>query len=310
MPSIVEAIKTATGAKGNTIADVLNDLSGGRGSNIADSAKKFVSEQREMHPDHDELVCWLIEGYFAGNDNPYIKAVIDDKVLLPGTNKIKDYLFYGDVNITTIKIPTWLKVIGNFSFASCTGLTSLTFDGITDGTAEIEQIAGHSFEGCTALAGEVKFPASLHSVGSSAFEGDSNITTAFFANDDLTAAHYLTINSKAFKGCTKLSALKLSANMGSIHDQAFSGCSALTAVVIPGGGGESKVIGYNAFENCGALRLITLPSDITAIRDDAFKNIASDAVINCGFVSGAVTGAPWGAPVGVTINYATELIPA
>jgi len=51
------------------------------------------------------------------------------------------------------------------------------------------------------------------------------------------------------------------------------------------------------------LATVNLPSTITNIGGNTFKNINANAVINCGFAQGAVSGAPWGAPSTATINY-------
>ena len=92
----------------------------------------------------------------------------------------------------------------------------------------------------------------------------------YYYNDNINNYYYTSndvIGSYAFKGCSRLTSLTLSAGITEIGKYAFSDCSGLTSLTIPAGITE---IGAWAFEDCSGLTSLTLPAGITEIGSRAF----------------------------------------
>ena len=123
-----------------------------------------------------------------------------------------DYYYYD--NLFNNKVYTSNDEIGEYAFAYCSGLTSLTLpDGIT-------------------------------SIGISAFAYCSGLTSLNLP------AGITSIDKYAFSGCSRLTSLTLPAGITSIGEFAFSYCSGLTSIYVY----AEKVprIGRYAFEGCAS----------------------------------------------------------
>lgn len=84
----------------------------------------------------------------------------------------------------------------------------------------------------------INLPSSLTSIGRSAFDGCSSLTS-------ITIPEGITeIDSETFKNCSKLTSISLPNNLVSIENNAFYGCSSLTSIMIPEG---VATIGEHAF---------------------------------------------------------------
>ena len=106
----------------------------------------------------------------------------------------------------------------------------------------------------------ITLPESLTALGDDAFRGCTGLTAVNF---DGTPA-LMTINKRAFKGCSVLAAIAIPASVETIADGAFSGCSQLASVTFPGTSALTT-IGTTAFSNCVSLTTITLPESVTTI---------------------------------------------
>ena len=130
--------------------------------------------------------------------------------------------------------------IGNYAFASCSGLTSVTIpDSVTS-------IGGYAFGGCSSLT-EVTIP------------------------DSVTV-----IDSWTFIECTDLTSVDIPDSVTSIANGAFSECRSLTSVTIPDG---VTSIGNNAFYRCSRLTSVTIPGSVTSIGERAFEDCDSLKII-------------------------------
>ncbi|MBQ6963630.1 MAG: leucine-rich repeat domain-containing protein [Paludibacteraceae bacterium] len=145
--------------------------------------------------------------------------------------------------ITKVNIKGCIS-IGNYAFANCTNLKTVTFDN----DCGLQSIARYAFYGCTALE-EISIPASVTSIGTSAFSNCSNLTTVNFSCPALT-----TINEAAFENCKSLTFIDLSA------------CTALAQ------------IGKNAFRYCSAARYIKLPNSIV---NGNYSGVNQAAFVGC-----------------------------
>jgi hypothetical protein len=147
-------------------------------------------------------------------------------------------------------IPSTVGTIGNYSFANCTGLTSVI---IPSNTSTIEDYA---FSGCSGLSGAFLISSGITSIGTSVFDDCVNIssfniaptnTSYGFSDGVLTDLTFFTV-----KRCitSKSGAYILAPEITSIENSAFSNCSNLTSITLP----ESLFnIGQRAFYNCSGL---------------------------------------------------------
>ena len=120
-----------------------------------------------------------------------------------------DYYYYD--NLFNNKVYTSNDEIGEYAFAYCRGLTSLTL------------------------------PAGITSIGRSAFVGCSGLMSLTLPTGITSIGEY------AFEGCSGLTSLTLPAGITSIGEYAFDKCSGLTSLTIPVG---ITSISNGAFYNC------------------------------------------------------------
>ena len=146
-----------------------------------------------------------------------------------------DYYYYD--NLFNNKVYTSNDKIGEYAFAYCSGLTSLTLPvGITS-------IGEFAFSGCSGLT-SLTLPAGITSIGEYAFSGCSGLTSLNLP------AGITSIDKYAFSGCSRLTSLTLPAGITWIGESAFSYCSGLTSIYVY----AEKVprIGRYAFEGCAS----------------------------------------------------------
>ena len=154
------------------------------------------------------------------------------------------------------KIHTSHQVIGDLAFEGCSGLTSLKLP------SDIRLIGRNAFEGCSGLT-SITLPSGVTEIQHSAFYGCSGLTS-------ITLPSGVTeISNSTFSGCSGLTSLTLPSGVTEIGSSAFSGCSGLTSLTLPSG---VTWIGHFAFKGCSGLTSITLPSGVTEIGESAFAN--------------------------------------
>ncbi|EGD47403.1 protein of unknown function DUF291 [Ruminiclostridium papyrosolvens DSM 2782] len=123
---------------------------------------------------------------------------ITSLVVQEGVKNLGDRTCYGATSLTSVSIPSTVSDIGNGVFRGCTALTEASFGGaitmdknvfygctslkivsIPEGTTIL---ADNTFSGCNALE-ELTLPATLTSIGASAFKDCSNIKTINFSGN-------------------------------------------------------------------------------------------------------------------------------
>ena len=109
---------------------------------------------------------------------------------------------------------------------------------------------------CQTAATSVDIPASVQSIGNSAFAYCTALTNATIP-EGLTC-----IPNNLFAACTALTTVTIPSTVTSIGENAFHSCAALTSVNIPAG---VTSIGANAFYGCKALTGVTIPEGVTEI---------------------------------------------
>ena len=213
----------------------------------------------------------------AGGDYYYYDNLFNNKVYT-SNDEIGEYAFAYCSGLTSLTLPVGITSIGEYAFYGCSGLTSLNLP------AGITEIGESTFSDCSGLT-SLTLPDGITSIGISAFSGCSRLTSlnlpagitsidkyAFLDCSGLTSLTLpdgiTSIGSRAFYGCSGLTSLTLPAGITSIGDDTFSGCSGLTSLTLPAG---ITSIGEYAFSGCSGLTSLNLPAGITSIDKYAFS---------------------------------------
>jgi hypothetical protein len=167
--------------------------------------------------------------------------------------------YSGKSILTSVKLPTGITAIGQFSFCDCSGLTNISFP------AGITSIGTSAFAGCSSLAGNLDFPAGLISIDNNAFSHCSGLTGNLVLPDGLTS-----LGGWVFQNCSGLTGnLDLPVGLTSIGSSTFQNCNGLTGVSFSMG---ITSIGWNAFNGCsGLMGSLVLPTSVVAIGNYAFQ---------------------------------------
>ena len=187
---------------------------------------------------------------------------------------IGPYAFYSCDGLSgTITIPaneTYYMSIYKGAFASCMGLTSLVIS--EDAYCTIEE---NAFQYCTNLA-SVTIPASVTQIGNGAFYYCNQLNAVYYTGsleqwcgitfadrwaNPLYYANNLYINN------TLLTDLVIPNSVTQIGDYIFAGAECLTSLTIHN---AVTVIDTGAFYECSGLTSLSIPNSVTAIRQSAF----------------------------------------
>ncbi len=193
----------------------------------------------------------------SGTCGPNLTWDLTDGVLtISGTGAMTNYLYYGDApwtrsSIKTIKLPNGLTSIGDYAFAGCSGLTSMT-----------------------------NIPNSVLNIGEGAFVSCSGLASLTIPESVIDIA------DGAFRDCTSLTSVTIPNSVTSIGSTAFYNCSGLASVTIPN---SVTSIGSSAFYGCSSLTSVTIPNSVTSIGKDAFYKVPN--IVYNGTASGSPWGA-------------------
>jgi hypothetical protein len=183
-------------------------------------------------------------------------------------DEIPDYAFYiynpnneGKTSLTSILLPSSITSIGEWSFATCTGLTgALTIP------SSVTSIGDYAFFSCTGLTGPLSIPSTVNYMGKFAFAYCSKLAGALVLPSSITS-----IGENTFIFCERLTgALTIPPLVTSIGESAFYGCSGFNGeLTLPG---SLISIGRNAFTNCRNLTgALTIPPLVTSIGMQTFE---------------------------------------
>ena len=189
-----------------------------------------------------------------GGDDYYYDNLFNNKVYT-SNDEIGEYAFAYCRGLTSLTLPAGITSIGRSAFVGCSGLTSLTLP------AGITSIDSYAFYSCSGLM-SLTLPTGITSIGEYAFEGCSGLTSLTLP------ASITSIGEYAFDKCSGLTSLTLPVGITSISNGAFMGCSGLTSLTLHAG---ITSIGISAFAYCSGLTSLTLPAGITSISNGAFK---------------------------------------
>lgn len=165
---------------------------------------------------------------------------ISDIGSLGGVTELPPYVFNHCDLLSQVDLPDTITGMGEGIFSECMGLERVTLpDGLTEIPSYAFRFSWNNSDRPSSSLAEVNLPATVTSIGSS-----------------------------AFKGNTRLAEITLPVGLTTLGSFAFDGCSGLTAIAIPDGVTE---IARETFIGCRSLRTIKLPANLTTVRPWAFQ---------------------------------------
>ena len=263
------------------------------------TSENFVNNSNvELDDSSKPTIVDTDAGGFCIKDNELVNMrptyAIGEITIPDSVTSIGDYAFCSCENLTSITIPGSVTSIGNYAFERCESLTSVIIpDSVTSigSSAFFDCVSLKSIEvsgnnkNYTSLDGvlfnkdktelitypagktdsEYVIPNSVTSIGYSAFENCTSLTSVTIPND-VTSIGY-----GVFQGCTSLTSVTIPNSVTSIDSSAFSSCTSLIGITIPN---SVTSIGYGVFQDCTSLSSVTIPNSATSIGDSAFYNTA------------------------------------
>ena len=207
----------------------------------------------------------------AIGDNAFKGCSALEVASFDGVSAVGSYSFYGCSALNLEVLPTNIKSIGSFAFAS-SGIGKHT---LTIGAA-VESIGDGAFQNMSATEITVIAPSAIKNVSFTTLDNEGNVVSvSAFDNTNITKA---TIPVAFINALTKSSSRETLAEVTivksdavSILDGNFEDCSALTTVTFADGCGI-ETIGSRAFKNCEKFNTVSFCKSITAIESYAFEN--------------------------------------
>ena len=201
---------------------------------------------------------------------------IEDLVIPESVNAIKDYAFYENGALKSVKFPDTLQRIGRGAFRECGGLTTVVIPG---NVTYIGHYAFHHYEDLTRLKNiTFAYGAEQIEIDKDAFPAPTTLSWDRPLESltlDVSSLESLTIGNSVkeipaakFKGASKLTSLTLGNGLTAIGDEAFSGCNALTEVILPP---SVETIGASVFDGNSKLTSIIMGHKVTTIGEKAYN---------------------------------------
>ena len=165
-------------------------------------------------------------------------------------------------SLTSITIPASVRSIGDYAFNSCGRRDFETQISVTFASgSNLTSIGNHVFSGSNLMS--IEIPASVKSIGESAFFDCQILTSVTFAS----GSQLESIGNDSFNNCWGLSSITIPSTVTSIGNDSFKRCFSLSSVTIPA---SVTSIGSNAFDNCSNLTSVTVYAPSCTLGDDAF----------------------------------------
>ena len=227
------------------------------------------------------IEAWLSIDFSDFLSNPLFYAcdlylnneLVTDLVIPEGITSIGNYAFAWCSSLESITIPNSVTSIGGSAFYYCSSLESVT---ISKGVTSIEEAA---FYNCSSLK-SVTIPNSVTSIGSSAFSGCRSLISVTIPDSVTSIGNY------AFNGCSSLESVYITnieswllINFGNEFSNPlcrdanlYLNNELVTDLVIPEG---ITSIGDSAFSGYSSLTSVTIPDSVTSIGNYAFSGCSS-----------------------------------
>lgn len=171
-------------------------------------------------------------------------------------------------SMTTLNLPSTLKVIEGWSLESMSGVNSLNIP------ASVTTMYTYSFHANTKLR---------------VAEGNATYKSI----DDVLILNKA--GTKVIMASRNATTYNIPNTVTEIEKNAFYYCTKMISITIPD---SVTTIGAGAFYSCSSLKEITIPQSVTSIGADAFLHCGNLTAINIKGTANRISGAPWGAQYG------------
>lgn len=192
-------------------------------------------------------------------DYAFYDTLLSGALIIPNdVVEIENYAFYG-TNISSLKLPHGIKVLGGLAFYGCNSLS-----GTLSLPESLESIGSACFSGCSMLSGSLTLPHKLTSIPESCFSSCSGLTGSLNIHEGVT-----TIGQSAFYGCTGLKgSLTLPKSLKRLYNNAFYNCNFQGELVIPS---QVQIVPSDCFYNCDFTSVVFAEgSELIKIENRAF----------------------------------------
>ena len=160
-----------------------------------------------------------------------------------GVITVQRHSFFGCINLSSVTIPSSVKVIGYNPFANCPSLSLVNHspnflheNGVLYDRTKTKLM----YYSMRNLRKEFVIPDTVRTIGRNAFFGCSNLNSVTISDG------VERIDKGAFAYCTGLKKLEVGRNVANIENWAFYGCSKLTSLNVP----KHTSIADHAFSRC------------------------------------------------------------
>ena len=170
-----------------------------------------------------ESVIWS-ENLTEIKDSMFVECNALSTFEIPATVTAIGNWAFSKSGITAITLPPNIETMGTRVFQSCPYLSNVVFD---QGMEVLDQLPDFMFYECKNLAIFPTLPSSITSIGKSAFEKCSGLTSL-----DLNETALTIISNQAFFGCGALKSISLPATLLSLGSKAFSSCQSVEKITI------------------------------------------------------------------------------
>ena len=171
-------------------------------------------------------------------------------------------------SMTTLNLPSTLKVIEGWSLESMSGVNLLNIP------ASVTTMYTYSFHANTKLR---------------VAEGNATYKSI----DDVLRLNKA--GTKVIMASRNATTYNIPNTVTEIEKNAFYYCTKMISITIPD---SVTTIGAGAFYSCSSLKEITIPQSVTSIGADAFLHCGNLTAINIKGTANRISGAPWGAQYG------------
>lgn len=171
-------------------------------------------------------------------------------------------------SMTTLNLPSTLKVIEGWSLESMSGVNLLNIP------ASVTTMYTYSFHANTKLR---------------VAEGNATYKSI----DDVLILNKA--GTKVIMASRNATTYNIPNTVTEIEKNAFYYCTKMISINIPD---SVTTIGAGAFYSCSSLKEITIPQSVTSIGADAFLHCGNLTAINIKGTANRISGAPWGAQYG------------
>ncbi len=227
-----------------------------------DLSEAIIVEGGESYFEYDGT-SYDTENYMIGAymfSDPYTKEHSLTSIKMPtNTKAIGDCAFMDCLSLKSVTIPEEVKIIADGVFAFCSSLQSVTIP------KRVTSIGVSAFYGCSSLQ-SVTIPVRVTTIEYNAFYGCSSLLSVTIPEG------VTTIKSGTFQNCTELQSVTIPEGVTKIEFSAFDGCSSLLSVTIPEG--VTTIEDYT-FRNCSSLQSVTIPKSVTTIESSTFSGCSS-----------------------------------